>query len=246
LRTEPLPEKREGQIWAALSVEADANYPFQADEEFMRRFDVRMMLRQDCEIPLTYFRPQMVPSFRSVPRWKFRRAPVVSFGSNPGVGQERAEWMRELGSRLKVDRYGKGKGCRPIWRDRGRETKLRVISRYAFCLAFENATERDYVSEKIYDAFAAGTVPVYLGAPNVQDFLPAAKCAIFARDFASAEDLADHLLELRADRRRYDEYLAWRREPFSDSFLRLAEQNAVPSIVRLYRRLQATFNPTPA
>ncbi len=65
--------------------------------------------------------------------------------------------------------------------------------------------------------------------------------AIFARDFANAANLAEHLLELRADRRRYEEYLKWRREPFADSFLRLAEQNAVPSIVRLYRRLQGTI-----
>jgi hypothetical protein len=121
-----------------------------------------------------------------------------------------------------------------------------LISRYAFYLAFENATERDYVSEKIYDAFVAGTVPVYLGAPNVEDFLPAPKCAIFARDFASAEELAHHLLELRANRRRYDEYLQWRHEPFSASFLRLSEENAVPSIVRLYRRLQSAIMPESA
>ncbi len=246
LQTEKLPEKRAGQTWVALSVEANANYPFQADGDFMRQFDVRMMLRQDCEIPLTYFRPEMLPSFRSRPKWKFRRAPAVHFGSNPAVGSDRADWLGKLASRLKVDRYGKSKGCRKLWRDRGRETKLRVISRYAFYLAFENATERDYVSEKIYDGFVAGTVPVYLGAPNVEDFLPAPKCAIFARDFASAEELAEHLLALRADRRRYNEYLQWRHEPFSPSFLRLAEQNAVPSILRLYRRLQSTIIPAGA
>ncbi len=243
LRSEELPEKRPGQTWVALSVEADANYPYQADEGFMRNFDVRMGLRQDCEIPLTYFRPHMLSSFRSPPRWKFRRATAVYVGSNPKVGHERADWLGKLAGRLKVDRYGKGNGSRRLWWDRGRETKLRVISRYAFHLVFENALERDYVSEKVYDALAAGTVPVYLGAPNVEEFLPAPKCAIFARDFGSADELADHLLDVRADRRRYDEYLQWRREPFAESFERLVELNAEPSIVRLYRRLNAGITP---
>ncbi len=243
LRGEKLPEKRADQLWVALSVEADANYPLQADEVFMRAFDIRMLLRSDCEIPLTYFRPEMLPNFRSRPKWKFRRAPAVYFGSNPGVGSARADWLGKLARRMKVDCYGHGKGFRSLRRDRGRATRLRVISRYAFYLAFENAVEEDYVSEKIYDALVVGTVPVYLGAPNVKDYLPSPKCAIFAQDFDRPEDLAEHLLELRADRRRYDEYLAWRHEPFSESFLLLAEQNRVPSIIRLYHRLQATVSP---
>jgi hypothetical protein len=245
LRFESLPEKREGQVWVALSVEADAHYPLQVDREFMRWFDIRMMLAQESEIPLTYFRPHMIPSFRSKPKWKFRRAPAVYFGSNANMVDDRAQWVEELGKHLKVDRYGKGKNRRSIWFDRGRETKLQVISRYAFYLAFENASEPHYVSEKIYDAFAAGTVPVYLGAPNVKNFLPSPKCAIFANDFPNASALADYLLELRADPRRYREYLDWRHEPFSNSFLRLAEENGVPSILRLYRFLQNKLNFSP-
>ena len=131
------------------------------------------------------------------------------------------------------------KGARKIRRDRGRETRLRRISAYSFYLAFENCNEIDYVSEEIYDAFVAGTVPVYLGAPNVTDFLPAKKCAIFVRDFASATELTEYLLELHHDRRRYREYLEWRQQPFLDSFRRLAEQNSLPSLVRLYLKLKA-------
>ena len=36
----------------------------------------------------------------------------------------------------------------------------------------ENTVAPDYVTEKLYDAFAGGCVPVYYGATNVQDFLP--------------------------------------------------------------------------
>lgn len=36
----------------------------------------------------------------------------------------------------------------------------------------ENSIATDYVTEKLYDAFVAGCVPVYYGAPNIEDLLP--------------------------------------------------------------------------
>ena len=36
----------------------------------------------------------------------------------------------------------------------------------------ENSISVDYVTEKLYDAFAGGCVPVYYGAPNILDSLP--------------------------------------------------------------------------
>ncbi|MGP8201767.1 MAG: glycosyltransferase family 10 domain-containing protein [Limisphaerales bacterium] len=44
---------------------------------------------------------------------------------------------------------------------------------YRFSLGYENAVEKDWVSEKLWDCFNAGCVPVYLGAPNVTDYVPA-------------------------------------------------------------------------
>ena len=43
-----------------------------------------------------------------------------------------------------------------------------------FALAFENALLRDYVSEKMYGALAAGAIPLYRGAPNVDEYTPGA------------------------------------------------------------------------
>ena len=33
--------------------------------------------------------------------------------------------------------------------------------------------EADYISEKLFDCFYVGCVPVYQGAPNVTDYIPA-------------------------------------------------------------------------
>jgi len=46
------------------------------------------------------------------------------------------------------------------------ETKLGVYGRHRFCLVMENALNHDYVSEKLWDAFAGGCVPVYYVRPT--------------------------------------------------------------------------------
>jgi hypothetical protein len=52
--------------------------------------------------------------------------------------------------------------------------KHRTLLDYRFCLSYENSVEDDYISEKLFDCFYAGCVPVYLGAPNITDYVPAA------------------------------------------------------------------------
>ena len=70
---------------------------------------------------------------------------------------------------------------------------LELLSRYKFVLAFENGRCDDYVTEKIWDALAAGAVPVYAGADNVDKIMPNKKSAILVDEFASAKELARHL-----------------------------------------------------
>jgi hypothetical protein len=45
-----------------------------------------------------------------------------------------------------------------------------------------------YITEKIFDAMCAGCVPVYWGASNITDHIPA-ECFIDRRQFASHEEL---------------------------------------------------------
>jgi len=68
------------------------------------------------------------------------------------------------------------------------ETKKDVLLGYKFSICFENSLVMGYISEKIFDCFAAGVVPIYYGAPNVQDYIPK-ECFIDFRDFRSYEEL---------------------------------------------------------
>lgn len=53
------------------------------------------------------------------------------------------------------------------------KSKHLTLKDYRFCIAYENSREPDYLSEKLFDCFFAGCVPIYEGAPNVLDSIPA-------------------------------------------------------------------------
>ena len=78
--------------------------------------------------------------------------------------------------------------------------KYEVLSRYRFCICYENAYDiAGYITEKIFDCFLAGTVPIYLGAGNITAHVPP-ECFIDKRGFPSYEDLYGYLTELSAER----------------------------------------------
>jgi alpha(1,3/1,4) fucosyltransferase len=50
----------------------------------------------------------------------------------------------------------------------GEAKKVEFLRAYKFCLAYENAASPGYVTEKLLHAKAAGCVPIYWGAPDVE------------------------------------------------------------------------------
>jgi hypothetical protein len=103
--------------------------------------------------------------------------------------------------------------------------------------------EPDYVTEKLFDALTAGSVPVYLGAPNVAEFAPAPHCYVNTADFAGPVELAAYLNRLVEDERAYGEYLAWKAAGLSPAFRALAAQVERPALERLCAHLRATVDP---
>jgi len=100
--------------------------------------------------------------------------------------------------------------------------KMGVLPHYKFVLAFENSNVDDYVTEKIYHAWAAGSLPVYLGARNVRAFAPGgAGSYLDVADFADVAALAAELRRLDADEGAYAAYFAWKERPVVPAFARL-------------------------
>ncbi|KAJ7534630.1 hypothetical protein O6H91_13G103600 [Diphasiastrum complanatum] len=83
------------------------------------------------------------------------------------------------------------------------------MSHYKFVLAIENTRTESYVTEKLFYALDAGSVPIYFGASNVWDFVPP-HSIIEGYKFSSLESLASYVKEVASDPLLYAEYHAWR------------------------------------
>jgi hypothetical protein len=138
---------------------------------------------------------------------------------------------------IDVHSYGRVFRNRQVANDCGRPTKLKTFETYKFTLAFENAIGKDYVTEKFFDPLIAGSVPVYLGAPNVEDFAPGDNCFINAADWKSPEALARYLIEVASDEHLYASFFEWKARPFRPHFCRLVELAQEHFLVRLCRKV---------
>ncbi len=240
-----LPKKMPGQIWVAWSMECQENYPRLKDENFMRAFDLTMTYQLDADVPALYFDGQVqdiVRALREPPQPKTARAPVVAFVSSRINSSGRREYMRELMRHVEMDSYGKFLNNARLAKDRWRATKLDTIARYKFTLAFENAIARDYVTEKFFDPLLRGSVPIYLGAPNVETFAPGDKCYLNVNDFESPRALAAYVQFLARDADAYNEYFAWKQKPFRPAFRELTERYGEHPQVRLCRAVAARLS----
>jgi hypothetical protein len=79
--------------------------------------------------------------------------------------------------------------CGAIPGDVSGQEKIDVVKNYRFSICFENTKDLNgYISEKIFSCFAAGNVPVYWGAKNIDQYIPK-ECFIDYRDFQDSEQL---------------------------------------------------------
>jgi len=200
-----------------MSVENEIYYEKMLDEEFMSQFDYRMTYKLNSDIPSPYISWQedkylLNPLVRN-------KTDIVSFiASNCAAVNNRSEYVEELMKYIQVNSFG---SCLHninlntylnLTKDTGEKSKMEVLARHKFYLAFENANIQDYVSEKFWGAFRTSTVPVYMGAPNIDDFRPARHSIIKVTDFKNPEDLANYLILLNENDHLYDEYLSWRNQ----------------------------------
>ena len=75
------------------------------------------------------------------------------------------------------------------------EDKYKKLSEYNFAFAFENCALPGYITDKIFDCFYVGTIPIYLGDPDVEKYIPK-NCFIDMRDFKNYEELKRFLKSL--------------------------------------------------
>lgn len=85
------------------------------------------------------------------------------------------------------------------------KSKQSTIANYKFTLCLENGRYNSYITEKIIDCFVCGTIPLYLGAPDINAYIPS-DCYVDLAKFESHDELYQYITEM--PEKRYEELLA--------------------------------------
>jgi hypothetical protein len=103
------------------------------------------------------------------------------------------------------------------------------LSGYKFALITENKIQKGWVEMEFSQAFAAGAVPVYLGAPDAVDYAidgEGSYIDVIAEGWANEpEDLLAFLKDMTQE--KYEQYLAWKKkrpEELSSAFVEKSRQ----------------------
>lgn len=93
--------------------------------------------------------------------------------------KKRMEWVERIGEQ--VDLFGRG--FNEI------KTKEEGLCDYMFSVVIENGFYESYFTEKILDCFATGTIPVYLGTPDIGNYFNSDGILNLTEEFDVSEEI---------------------------------------------------------
>ncbi|KAK9942089.1 hypothetical protein M0R45_007778 [Rubus argutus] len=229
--------RQDGTSSVLRSMES-AQYYAENNIDHARRkgYNIVMTTSLSSDVPVGYFSWAEYDIMAPV-QPKSEKAIAAAFISNCGARNFRLQALEALEkTNIKIDSYG---GCH---RNRdGKVDKVQTLKRYKFSLAFENSNEEDYVTEKYFQSLVAGTIPVVVGPPNIEDFSPGPGSILHIKELSDVESVAKTMKYLADNPEAYNQSLRWKYEGPSDSFKALVDMAAVHSSCRLCIHLATTI-----
>eukprot|EP00899_Mesostigma_viride_P019456 jgi/Mesvir1/27511/Mv07277-RA.1 len=228
----------------AFSLEGATNYPLLNNKLFMDLFDVEMTYRVTSPILPTHIGvpyaardiPVLLDPSDATKAKGFFRPPVATgdkvraiafLNSNCKARNGRENLVRRLMGSFPVHAYGSCLHNQPNSVPLGSATRLELFSNYRLCISMENSNSVDYVTEKVYAGLTGGCLPLYMGAPNVQDYLPydASRMIIDRNAFATEDLFFREIQRVMESDAAYEEYMAWKKnawagKPFHPAFVK--------------------------
>lgn len=218
-----LPHKHAHQKWVLSSLDAPApDQPAAFDPRFLARFDLTFGPHPGLFDVATFVNIPASDAWAQSSLdqlWDSKTEfTIARFGETCDSLSRREVYAADL--HIAIDHVG---ACPP--HDEASGTLASLARPYKFVLAFETANCVSWVTSDLYEAFAAGAVPVYRGAPDAKTtFVPNRTAVIFADDFASPRALAAHLTRVATDKEAYLSYHAWRNFALDPAFLAMLRQ----------------------
>ncbi|XP_065176163.1 alpha-(1,3)-fucosyltransferase 11-like [Sycon ciliatum] len=226
----PLPRLKH-HMWALLHEESPKNNAMYSHDAGISLFNITSTFRQASDLPLTLqYLPNLdyllsaapVPVeqkniYRNDERHKLAAvAYIQSTCINPSY---RDTYVKKLMEHIPVDALGECLNNRKLPEEYQTPHAMfqqgfyDVLRKYKFIIAFENGICDDYITEKLWRPLHLGTVPIYRGAPNVNEWLPTHRSALVYDEFENPAALADYIKYLDSNDTAYREYLEYKKGP---------------------------------
>lgn len=121
---------------------------------------------------------------------KTKMISMISSNKSFTEGQKnRLEWVNKIGDQ--VDLYGRG--FNEI------ANKEEGLCDYMFSVVIENGVYESYYTEKILDCFATGTIPVYLGSPDIAEHFNKDGIIELSDEFEVSEEIYESKMDAIKD-----------------------------------------------
>jgi hypothetical protein len=171
------PRLRDGPLWIAHCAESPLNYfgRHLRSPGMMSRFDRHVTLADSAHVRFNYlafdlFAERTWATLVAPPPLLASKTRLAAWiATNCNAPNRRHEYVAQLMLHMSIDNHGDclrnvprndtfnaGQRHATDWQLR----KIALLSRYHFVLAFENSATDNYVTEKFYDAFLAGSVRI--------------------------------------------------------------------------------------
>jgi len=120
--------------------------------------------------------------------------------SNRDAQSIRNDFFKKLCNYKKVE--SGGRYLNNIGIPNGVDDKIKFESEHKFSICFENTSQPGYVTEKIIEAYAAQTVPIYWGDPTITKIFNK-KSFINVNDFGTIEEAIEYIKKIDKDKKLY-------------------------------------------
>lgn len=226
------PLKKRNQKWVNFGYEQYHYFPLQIQRPWQIMMDMNMTFQEQDDVQVTFtcnWGGGELSDYLRPPKPKKRLMAAIISNCGGGGAFGRIRYLRELMEYLEIDSYGR---CEhnidlpkemqgEVYANHGKamRNKVKLFEDYKFVLAFENNNVTDYITEKIYNVFQAGSIPIYMGSSTIDDWVPGEHSMIRTDHYSGPKELAEYILKLDQDDDLYNEYFEWKKKGILNTFI---------------------------
>ncbi|KAM9962284.1 hypothetical protein ACTFIR_005187 [Dictyostelium discoideum] len=226
-----LPEKHSHQKFGLFHYNSKSQYSILSNKPYNNLMDIDISyLNSDHNLDITLACPPNA-SFtlddtsklllKKHKHWDKRNNSAIFISSNcvDGLSLSRTNLVKELSKIIKIESLGNClnddnkvniKSKEELGSIYSRiEYNMEIYKKAKFVICFENENSTNYVTEKVYTALYAGAIPIWMGAKNIDQYVPTGSI-INGNEFNNINEIGEHIKSIIDGKIDYKRYFKWK------------------------------------